>query len=263
MRRIQICTILLSGAVAVGPTPTLSAQAVRPPSAQTSRAEIETAAAQAESILVSPGYSGRIKSAKRRELAILRNRLQEGDLGPGDQVVLFVDGEKDLSGSFVVSPARILTLPGIGDIPLQGVLRSEIETHLTTELRKYLRNPAVHAQTTMRLSVLGAVGRPGYYQVSSALMLADAIMASGGPSGGIDPATTRVERKGVELFSKESIALALQEGKTLDQLGLRAGDEILVGGERAAKTPTGFTNVVLPLLTGALSLTYIMVQILP
>lgn len=239
------------------------AQIVRQPSAMTSRAEIEAAVARADSIIASPGYSSRIKDARRREAALLRTRLAEGDLGPGDQVILTVENEKDLTGTFVVSPARTITLPTIGDISFKGVLRSEVEAYLTTELGKYLREPRVHAQTTLRLSVLGAVGRPGFYQVASGLMLADAIMASGGPATGIDPATTRIERQGTELLSKESVAAALQQGRTLDQLGLRAGDEILVGGERTSRPKSSFGSVALPLLTAAASLTYFMVQIIP
>jgi protein involved in polysaccharide export with SLBB domain len=228
----------------------------------TTRAEIEASIVEADKILTSSGYSSRLKNAKRKEVQLLRYRLVEGDLQQGDRILLSVQGEATLSDSFTVGPRRTLTLPAIGDIPLKGVLRSELEEHLTTQLRKYLKDPVVRAQTTLRLSFLGSVGRPGYYQVASEMMIGDAIMAAGGPGGGIDPAKTRIVRNDVEIMSKEAFTKALQEGKTLDQLSLLAGDEILVGGERIAQERGGFFNRALPAITGALSFTFLIVQIL-
>jgi hypothetical protein len=61
-------------------------------------------------------------------------------------------------------------------------------------------------------------------------------------------------------MSKEGFAKALQDGKTLDQLSLRAGDEILVGGNRVVKTRQNFLAVALPVFTGLLSLTYLVTR---
>lgn len=232
------------------------------PRAQTSRAEIETTIAEADKILSSPGYSSRLKAAKRREVALLRHRLAEGDLQQGDQILLVVQGETGLTGTFTVGPARTLTLPAIGEIPLKGVLRAEVRDYLTTQLRKYLKDPAVQVQTTLRLSLLGAVARPGFHQVASELMIGDAIMvAGGGLAGGTDPNKTRIMRNGEEIMSKEAFTKALQDGKTLDQLSLLAGDEILVGGDRIARAPQSFFNAALPAITGVLSLTFLIVQV--
>lgn len=239
----------------------MDAQALGPRAPQTTRADIEASLAEADKILTSPGYSSRLKNAKRKEVTLLRHRLAEGDLQQGDRILLTVQGEPTLSDSFTVGPRRSLTLPAIGEIPLKGVLRAELEEHLTTQLRKYLKDPVVRAQTTLRLSFLGAVGRPGYYQVGSEMMIGDAIMAAGGPAGAIDPAKTRIVRNEVEIMSKEAFTKALQEGKTLDQLSLLAGDEILVGGDRIAQGNRGFFNIAMPVITGALSFTFLIAQI--
>lgn len=259
---IRLPLLVTSLAVSLAGFNSAKGQASENPDARTTRAQIEQAIGEAEKIANSPGYSGRIKQAKRMEITLLRGRLTEGDLQPGDLIILSVQGEKDLSDTFVVGARRFITLPGIADVSLYGVLRSEVEDHLSAELRKYLKDPIVHLRTTIRLSVLGLVAKPGFFQVPSETMIGDAIMTAGGPANGVDPAKTRVERAGVEILSREAFAQALTEGRTLDQLNLQAGDEILVGGARTPPTGRNWPLTVgLPALTGVVTLSYFLFQI--
>ncbi len=191
---------------------------------------------------------------------MLRQRLEDGDLQAGDAIILAVEGEQQLTDSFKVSAARSITLPGIADISMRGVLRSEVEEYLTRELRKYLRNPVVHVQTTVRLSILGSVGKPGYYQVNSERMIGDAIMLAGGPAGGIDPAKTYADRGGVVILDREAFSEALDRGKTLDQMNFRAGDEIVVGGARTGAS-RNVLGAAVPILGGLSTLTFLLTQI--
>ena len=239
------------------------AQPGGPRLAQATREQIQAAIVEAEKIGSSSGYSGRIRGIKRKEIELLKARLEEGDMQPGDQVILNVLGETTLTGTFVVAPGRVLQLPGIGEIPLRGVLRSEVPTYITTELKKYLKSPEVTAQTTMRLSFLGGVGRPGYYQMPAEILVDSAIMAAGGPAGGTDPAKTKVQRNGQEVLSKEAFRQALVEGRTLDQLNLRAGDEILVGGTRTGGNAQGgsFLRTVLPVMGAITSVSYLFTRV--
>lgn len=224
---------------------------------EATRADLETQLAELEKIINSPGYSGRLRAAKRAEADLVRQRLSEGDLQVGDRINLTVVGEAALTDSFVVAPGRVLILPGLPEVPLKGVLRSEFSEHLATHLKKYIRDPQVHAQTLIRLSIFGAVGRPGFYQVPAEQLASDAIMqAAGGPSGAADPYKTTVRRNGVEIWSKEAFQEALVQGVTLDKLNLRAGDEILVG----TKSRFNIRNVVWIIPTTS-SLIYLMTRI--
>ncbi|MGQ0702407.1 MAG: polysaccharide biosynthesis/export family protein [Gemmatimonadales bacterium] len=258
MIRTRLAWLFYFVSIATIAVPSVAAQVGTNPASRSSREQIEAAIAEAEKIVRSPGYSNRIKQAKRQEIALLRSRLTEGDLQPGDQLNLSVEGEQQLSNTFTVTAGRFITLPQVGDISLRGVLRSEVEDHMTTELRKYLRNPVVHVQTTIRLSILGAVGKPGFYQVRSETMIGQAIMDAGGHAASVDPAKSRVERAGDEIMSREAFAQALNEGRTLDQMNLQAGDEILVGGNRVVKPSTGSSLLgqALPLVTGIAALFY-------
>lgn len=262
LRRIVLRSLVVTLSLSIiGSLAAASAVAQPADNLRNSRTQIESAITEAQKIINSPGYSARIKQVKRQEVALLKNRLEDGDLQPGDQIYLAVEGEQTLTNTFTVSGNRSLTLPGVSDVSLRGVLRSELEQYLTDELKKYLRNPVVHVRTTVRVSILGSVGKPGFYQVESEKMIGDAIMLAGGPGAGVDPAKTRVERSGTVILDRDAFTVALNEGKTLDQMNLRAGDEIVVGGGRTSTPGRSTMGTVLPVLTSLATMTVLLVQI--
>jgi len=207
--------------------------------AQATRAELEASLVDIDKVVASPGYSARLRDARQREAELIRERLTEGDLQVGDQLQLTVLGEAQFTGIFLIGAGRVLTLPGIGDIPLRGVLRAEAEEYLVKELRKQIRDPQVQVQTNIRLLITGAVGKPGFYQVPADIMPTDAIMvAAGGFAQGADPNRTSVRRRGQEIWSREAFQDALLRGLTLDQLNLRTNDEILVQAKAGSPLQT-------------------------
>jgi protein involved in polysaccharide export with SLBB domain len=257
---VRLPLLTLSVLLGIAATmPRLEAQSNADRSARNTRTEIQSRIAEAEKIVSSPGYSGRLKQIKRQELALLRKRLEDGDLQPGDQVSLAVEGESSLNGMFAVNSARAITFPGLADISVRGVLRSELQDHMTRELERYFRKPVVHVQSTVRLAILGSVGKPGFYQIESEKMIGEVIMTAGGPGGGADPAKTHVERDRVVILDREAFSDALARGLTLDQMNLRAGDEIVVG----ARSPKGnLLGTALPILTAVASLGFFLTQII-
>lgn len=196
--------------------------------AQATRKELEASLAQIDSVVRSPGYSSRIREGKRREAALIRERLTEGDFQVGDQIALQVLGEEAFTNTFMVQEGRVLALPGIDPIPLRGVLRSEAEPYLTEQLGKYVRNPSVKVSTTIRLAVLGSVTKQGFYQIAADMLVSDAIMVAGGPIGPANPNKSKVIRSGVEILDHDEVESAIIRGVTLDQMNLRAGDQIMV-----------------------------------
>jgi protein involved in polysaccharide export with SLBB domain len=79
-----------------------------------------------------------------------------------------------------------------------------------------------------RVSVVGAVGRPGFYFLDPDRLLTDAITAAGGPGLNADLERTTVRRDGREIIGQKNARQALREGRTLDQLMIRSGDVITV-----------------------------------
>lgn len=210
-----------------------------------SRADLETALRDAE------------RDGKRSaEAATLRSRLQNGDFSAGDRVVVELRGDSAVYDTLTVRSGPVLRLPNIPDVPLKGVLRSELQDHLTKFLTRYIRNPEVRTESLIRLSVLGQVGKPGYYDFNSDILLTDAIMAAGGPTGTAAIERSTIRRGPTVVLAKERVRRAAQTGATLDRLGLRPGDEITVGEKRKrldTQTILGITGAVASL---ALTLLY-------
>ena len=236
----RIFTLLTASALALGASATaVRAQDTR--RAQATRPELEATLAELEKYAASSGYSSRLRNEKAREAAMIRTRLADGDLQVGDQIDIQVVGQAAYSDSFVVASGRVLTLPGLPDIPLKGVLRSEAREYLTAELSKYLKDPQVRVRTKIRLSVFGSVGKPGFYQVPADVLATDAIMIAGGPAPDVDLAKVFVRRGATEIWPQDVLQEAMRRGLTLDQLNLQAGDELILDPRKRAGSISFFT----------------------
>jgi len=106
--------------------------------------------------------------------------------------------------------------------------RSELQAHLTHRLAQNLRDPIVRARAFVRLSIQGAVARPGYYAVPAEAPLSDALMAAGGTTTEADMRHLRVERAGEPIWQDATLQQVIAEGRTLDEAGLVAGDQLVV-----------------------------------
>jgi hypothetical protein len=116
-------------------------------------------AAQAEQTVASASDAG-LRTRKQAEAEMLRARLRDGDFNVGDRIYVEMrGGQQPFADSVTVRPGRVISLPDMPDIPLQGVLRSELQDHLTREVGRYIRNPDVRARTFIRVAVLGAIGK--------------------------------------------------------------------------------------------------------
>ncbi len=163
-----------------------------------------------------------------REAAAIRRRLADGDLKVGDRILLAVEGEKELTDTFTVGLGRLVTLPLVGDVPVGGVLRSELQAYLTRRLAQNLRDPVVRAHAYVRLSIQGAVAHPGFYGVPAEALLSDVVMVAGGTTPEADMPKLRIERDGKPLWQGRALQRALAEGRTVDEAGLVAGDQYVL-----------------------------------
>jgi protein involved in polysaccharide export with SLBB domain len=186
-----------------------------------------------EEAAASGTYSGELR-ARARELADrVRQRLADGDFQVGDRVYLQVEAETALTDTFVVRQGRVLRLPGIPDISVQGVLRSELAGHLTRELGQYVRSPVVRTQSLIRVTVTGAVGSQGFYTVPVEAGVNDVLLAAGGVAGTAKLDRIRIERGEEMLYRNDEVERVITLGATLDALGVQAGDRFIV----PAQTP--------------------------
>jgi protein involved in polysaccharide export with SLBB domain len=194
-----------------------------------SRADLKTLLEQYEASAESPAYSGSVRQDARAIASRIRDRLEQGDFRPGDRIALDVRGEDAIPDTVQVEPGPVLVLGIFGEISLAGVLRSELQDHLTRELGRFIREPVVHSRSMIRVAVDGQIVRPGFHVLPADMLMGEALMAAGGPGTGADMSKIRVFRGESVLLDEDDIADAIVDGSSLDQLNMRAGDRIEVG----------------------------------
>lgn len=184
-------------------------------------------------------------AAERAELArnpmlaaSIRQRLRDGDFQVGDRVFVGIVSDVMHRDTLVVRTGRILELPGKIPVPLAGVLRSELKDRVTEELTKYVRAREIEVTPLTRLGVLGEVARPGFFAFASDTPLADAIMGAGGPTPLADIERSVIRRGSQQYRSSDETRKAIASGLTLDQFGINAGDELVIGKQREFNTTT-------------------------
>jgi protein involved in polysaccharide export with SLBB domain len=208
---------------------------------QVTRAALAELLTRYEETANATSYSSAFRANASAQAALIRRRLEEGDFQTGDQIALAVAGETPLTATFTVQGGPSILLPEIGSISLRGVLRSELRDHLAEQLGRYIRNPQVQANSLLRIMVTGAVARAGYYTVPAEALVSEAIMGAGGLGAGADPNSVKIVRRSSVIWEGEPLQQAIAEGRTVDQLSLAAGDELVIGTRRAETN--GFRSI--------------------
>ena len=229
---LMIAWLVMVGEVVAQTPPTMDR---RP---QATRAQLDSTLIEIDKIIASPAYSDELKRSKQMEAAMIRQRLREGDFQVGDQLNISLSVPIQPGGAplnnvvFTVGPNQMLSLTDIPDIPLRGILRSEVKDYLTEQLRRLFKDQTVQVVPTIRLTILGGVPQPGFYQLPADMPLPDVIMKVGGPTQTTKLDESVIRRGTEELWGEEEVMAAITAGTTLDQLNLRAGDELVIGMEK-------------------------------
>jgi hypothetical protein len=178
------------------------------------------------------------------EAAVIRDRLKNGDFALGDRIVIHVAQEPTLNDTFPVKTGRILILPNLPEISMAGVLRSEAQSYLTAQIGKYVKDPTVIVDPLVRVSILGAVQKPGFYTVRADMLASEVVMAGGGPTSDANLRKAVVRRNGVVVRDDKQLQVAFNRGVSLDALNLQAGDEIYVGTKTNARNAIGYVAAI-------------------
>jgi len=247
---LRVAAAVGLGVFLAGPGPAGAQDAWDPSRVYASRAGLDSLARRFELSAESPAYSQPLRAQARAEAASLRRRLAEGDFQVGDRIALVVERETALTDSFTVEIGPAIVLPTVGRVSLMGVLRSEVEGHLTSELTRYIRDPTVRARTMVRIAVTGEVGQPGFYTVPSELLVTDVLARAGQVTRDADLGKIRIERGNTVVWDNQALGSEIIDGRTLDQLGVRAGDRLVIGSQpRGLGSFESGTRTVLLLVT--------------
>jgi len=193
-----------------------------------SRVQLEDVLARYEAAAQSTAYSERVRAEAQSKADSIRARLKAGDMRVGDRLRLRVSDQALLTDTFVVSEGPVLVLPVIGSVPLEGVLRSEVEACIASRVDSVYRSAAVRVELLTRVAVMGGVARPGYYALPNDALLPDAISAAGGLAPDALLNGIYVERGLSRVWEPDSLQVAMRNGRTIADLGLQSGDRIVV-----------------------------------
>jgi hypothetical protein len=243
-RRIQQAVYFSAPAMCIAATVGAQAAANQTQSTNAllaSRAELVATATRFETAATTGDPDKRAQSAMAA--AAVRERLRDGDFQVGDRVVVTIVSDAVHRDTVVIRSGRVLELLGTVVVPVTGVLRSELRDRITTEVLKYVKASQVEVTPLMRVGILGAVARPGYFAFPSDIPLTEAIMGAGGPSATADVDRSIVRRNNHEFRSSEDTRKAIAGGLTLDQFGMSAGDELVVG-QRSGFSSGTFLSIV-------------------
>lgn len=118
-------------------------------------------------------------------------------LDSGDQLRVIVFGQPDLTNSYVVDQAGMISMPLIGAVPARGRTTAEIETAVAERLRSgYLRHPDVSAEVDRYrpFFAMGEVGAAGQYDYVPGITVQQAIAIAGGFTRRADKVAVQVTR---------------------------------------------------------------------
>jgi polysaccharide export outer membrane protein len=156
-------------------------------------------------------------------------------VGPGDLFEVSVLGEKDLPKEYRVQPDGTIDFPYVDRLTVAGLEPQQIEDLIKHELegKKILINPqvtlVVKQYNSKKVSVVGAVQKPGSLPWSEGMKLVDAISQSGGLTSladGDQVVITRLVSGGKTVTARVSVD-DITDGK-LGDIPLQAGDTIKV-----------------------------------
>ncbi len=154
-------------------------------------------------------------------------------IGVQDVVEVSVFRVSDLSKTVQVSDAGTINLPLIGTIQAAGKTARQIELLLTKKLgAKYLQNPQVNVFVkefnSQKITINGAVKKPGVFPVRGKTTLVSVIAMAGGFQKSADSSIVVFRtRNGKQQAARFSVS-AIQSGSITDPVIL-SGDRIVAG----------------------------------
>lgn len=114
-----------------------------------------------------------------------RTTFQDYKIGPDDLLEISVFEDEKLNKTVRVSSQGNINLPLIGILNVKGLTGGELEKEVRTFLaEKYLKDPHVSVfikeYRNQRISVMGAVAKPGVYDFTGQKTVLDLLAVSGG-----------------------------------------------------------------------------------
>lgn len=160
--------------------------------------------------------------------------VEDTTLGPGDVFEVRVFGEEKLSGKYQVGPDGAIRFPFLGLVEVRGKEADEVAAAITKGLveGQYLREPHVSVfvvdSMSRRISVLGAVTKPGTFPIVPGMTLVQGVSNAGGFTPLASKDDTVVTRRVSGKLERYRIQVSGITRGDAEDFPLRAGDIVFV-----------------------------------
>jgi polysaccharide biosynthesis/export protein len=238
--------ILIVGlALAFGAITSATAQFV-PPSFQ----DKEKAPKRASPQKSAPAEGTTQKSTPAEGTETKNARRDAATIGPLDVLDIAVFQVPELTKTLEVSDTGTINFPLLGEITAAGKTPEELERELTSKLAAdYLQNPVVTVfvkeSNSQRVTISGAIDKPGIYPIKGPTSLMQIVAQAGGFKDQSDSTVLILRQKGGSRMAARYDISEIQAGRAQDPL-LQAND-VLVAGTSAIKKTFGTILKALPI----------------
>jgi polysaccharide export outer membrane protein len=154
-------------------------------------------------------------------------------IGPSDILSVTVWKEPTLSGSILVRPDGMISLPLLGDVLASGLTPLQLKDQITAQLKKFVQDPNVSVVVSQIHSkivyLLGEVGKKGPIEMTPGMTMLEAIGSAGGLTDYANAKKIYILRdeSGKHLKIPVHYKQALK-GDSTEDLALKPGDTIVV-----------------------------------
>jgi polysaccharide biosynthesis/export protein len=162
-------------------------------------------------------------------------------IAPLDLLEISVFGVPDLNRAVQVSSSGMISLPLIKNVKAGGLTQSQLEQQIAKKLGStYLQSPQVSVfvkeYNSQRITVDGAVQKPGIFPIVGKVSLLQAVALAQGLNTVADPSAVLVFRTVNDKRMAARFDLRQVRGGKIDDPFLQAGDIVMVDESKARTT---------------------------
>ncbi len=184
--------------------------------------------------LFTVSYGCASSSSSSKKTTLIPQDAQDHSLGQGDVFDVRVYGEEELSASYRISQSGTIDFPLVGRLEVEGLDPSQISDLIAQKLKEgqFIHDPQVSIfvkeTNSKRISVVGAVQKPGSFPMTPGLTVVQSVGLAGGFTPLASQDSTVVSRRVGDKLKRYRVEVSeITEGKK-DDFFLRAGDIIFV-----------------------------------
>lgn len=237
----KIVAVLLAVQLALGSWEVVWAQGTRADKGRDSKARTTPGGPSQKGS--KPGGAGAQREGGVESLSAAQEKLPGGRaltravvpdqyvLGPGDGLTVNLWGEFEDLYEVRITPDGKINLPTLGDLKIKGLMLTQAEALIESEVKRYYRNVRSGVSLTslrvFEVTVLGAIQAPGTYLATPVKRMSDLVSEAGGVLPGGSWRYVELRREG-EMVATADLTAYLRRGEQAANPYVSDGDVIFV-----------------------------------